>query len=84
MLFIAVFSLMISGYAIPSAIADTTCTPSSTTLCLIIEETSNDESTDDAEKKIRKAGEIGKFDKMRDQVVKEYGTKDTEGGAEDE
>jgi len=32
----------------------------------------------------REAEEIGKFDKMRDQVVKEYGTKDTEGAAEEE
>ena len=32
----------------------------------------------------REAEEIGKFDKMRNQVVKEYGIKDTEGAAEDE
>jgi hypothetical protein len=32
----------------------------------------------------REAEEIGKFDKMRDQVVKEYGTKDTAGSAEEE
>ena len=32
----------------------------------------------------REAEEIGKFDKIRDQVVKEYGTKDTTGSAEDE
>ena len=32
----------------------------------------------------REAEEIGKFDEMRNQVVKEYGIKDTEGAAEDE
>jgi len=32
----------------------------------------------------REAEEIGKFDEMRNKVVKEYGTKDTEGSAEDE
>ncbi len=32
----------------------------------------------------REAEEIGKFDEMRDQVVKEYGTKETEGAAEEE
>ena len=32
----------------------------------------------------READEIGKFDKMRDQVVKEYSSKQTEGSAEDE
>jgi small-conductance mechanosensitive channel len=32
----------------------------------------------------REAEEIGKFDKIRDQVVKEYGTKETEGSAEEE
>jgi small-conductance mechanosensitive channel len=32
----------------------------------------------------REAEEIGKFDKIRDQVVKEYGSKVTEGSAEDE
>jgi small-conductance mechanosensitive channel len=32
----------------------------------------------------REAEEIGKFDEMRDQVVKEYGTKDTKGAAEEE
>ncbi len=32
----------------------------------------------------REEEEIGKFDKMRDQVVKEYGTKDTMGSAEEE
>jgi small-conductance mechanosensitive channel len=32
----------------------------------------------------KEAEEIGKFDEMRDQVVKEYGTKDTEGSAEEE
>jgi len=32
----------------------------------------------------REAEEIGKFDKIRDQVVKEYGTKETEGSAEKE
>jgi len=32
----------------------------------------------------REAAEIGKFDKMRDQVVKEYGTKDTQGSAEED
>ena len=32
----------------------------------------------------REAEEIGKFDKIRDQAVKEYSTKETEGSAEDE
>ncbi len=32
----------------------------------------------------READEIGKLDKMRDQVVKEYGTKETEGSAAEE
>jgi len=32
----------------------------------------------------REAEEIGKFDEMRNKVVKEYGTKDTEGAAEEE
>jgi small-conductance mechanosensitive channel len=32
----------------------------------------------------REAEEIGKFDKMRDQVVKKYGTKETEGSAEED
>ena len=32
----------------------------------------------------REAEEIGKFDKMRDQVVKKYGTKKTDGAAEDD
>jgi len=32
----------------------------------------------------REAEEIGKFDEMRNQVVKKYGTKETEGAAEDE
>ncbi len=32
----------------------------------------------------READEIGKLDKMRDQVVKEYGTKKTEGSAEED
>ncbi len=32
----------------------------------------------------REAGEIGKFDKVRNQVVKEYGTKETDGAAEEE
>jgi len=32
----------------------------------------------------REAEEIGKFDKMRDQVVKKYGTRETEGAAEEE
>jgi len=32
----------------------------------------------------REANEIGKFDKMRDQVVKEYSSKQTEGSAEDD
>jgi len=32
----------------------------------------------------REAEEIGKFDKMRDQVVKEYGTKDTMGSAKED
>ena len=32
----------------------------------------------------READEIGKLDKMRDQVVKEYGTKETEGSAEED
>jgi len=32
----------------------------------------------------REAEEIGKFDKIRDQVVTEYGTKDTAGSAEEE
>ncbi len=32
----------------------------------------------------KEAEEIGKFDEMRNQVVKEYGTKDTEGAAEEE
>lgn len=32
----------------------------------------------------REVDEIGKLDKMRDQVVKEYGTKETEGSAEED
>jgi len=32
----------------------------------------------------READEIGKFDEMRDQVVKKYGTKKTEGSAEED
>jgi len=32
----------------------------------------------------REAEEIGKFDEMRDQVVKKYGTKKTEGAAEED
>jgi hypothetical protein len=32
----------------------------------------------------REAEEIGKLDKMRDQVVKEYGIKDTKGSAEED
>ena len=32
----------------------------------------------------REAKEIGKFDEIRNQVVKKYGTKDTEGAAEEE
>jgi small-conductance mechanosensitive channel len=32
----------------------------------------------------REAKEIGKFDEMRNKVVKKYGTKDTEGAAEEE
>jgi len=32
----------------------------------------------------REVEEIGKFDKMRDQVVKKYGTKDTQGSAEED
>jgi len=32
----------------------------------------------------REAEEIGKFDEMRDQVVKKYGTKKTDGAAEDD
>ncbi len=32
----------------------------------------------------REAEEIGKFDKMRNQVVKKYSPKDTEGSAEED